>query len=164
MKILTFFTIALLAAANALGSDSSSILGLWNTAEDDSKLEFFKCKDKICVRIAWLKEPNYTDSKDGPPGTPKVDSNNPDPALKKQPMLGLQIMEGFTAAGDGRWEDGIIYNPENGKKYRGKLRLVAPDKLELRGFIGISIFGSNYMLTRHQEALPSSATAITVRQ
>lgn len=140
--------ILLLTAASAFASDSNGILGLWKTADDDSKLEFFNCKEKICVKIAWLKEPNYTDSKEGPVGTPKVDCNNPDPALKKQPMLGLQIMEGFSAVGDNRWDEGIIYNPENGKKYRGKLHLVAPDRLELRGYLGISLFGRNYILTR----------------
>ena len=148
MRTLTFFMIALLTAASAFGSDSASILGLWKTEDAESQLEFFKCEDKICVKIAWLKEQNYTDSKDGPVGTPKVDCNNPDPALKKHPMLGLQIMEGFTAVGDDRWEGGIIYNPENGKKYHGKLHLEAPDRLQLRGYLGISLFGSNYILTR----------------
>ena len=148
MKTLTFLMIALLAAPSAFGSDSNGILGLWYTSEKDSKLEFFNCKDKICVRIAWLRDPNYTDSKEGPVGTPKVDCNNPNPALRKQPLLGLQIMEGFTAAGENRWEHGVIYNPENGKKYRGKLHHAAPDRLVLRGFLGISLFGGNEVLTR----------------
>ncbi len=148
MKIWIFLTAILLAASVAFGAGSDAVVGLWKTPEDESKLEFFKCGDKICVRIAWLKEPNYTDKKEGPVGLPKVDRNNPDPALKNRPMLGLQIMEGFTAAGDGRWENGIIYNPDNGKTYRGKFRLVSPHRLDLRGFIGISLFGGNCILTR----------------
>lgn len=140
----------LLAATTAFGAGTDDILGLWNTKDDESKLEVFKCGDKICVRIAWLKEPNYTDPKEGPVGTPKVDVNNPEPALKNHPMLGLQIMEGFTAVDDSHWENGIIYNPDNGKHYRGKLHLESPNRLVLRGYLGISLFGQNYALTRQQ--------------
>lgn len=148
MKTLTLFAIIILAATNVFGSGQDDVLGLWNTEENDSKLEFFMCGDMVCVKIAWLKEPNYTDSKEGPVGTPKTDRNNPDHALRNRPMLGLQIMEGFTAVSDDRWENGVIYNPDNGKSYRGKLHLISPNKLELRGYLGISLFGSNYMLTR----------------
>lgn len=148
MKVCIISTMILLVAATVFGAGSNDILGLWKTEEDESKLEFLKCGDKICVKIAWLKEPNYTDSREGPVGKPKVDCNNPDPLLKSRPMIGLQIMEGFTATGDDRWENGIIYDPDNGKTYRGKLRLVSPHRLELRGYIGFSLFGSTYVLTR----------------
>jgi len=148
MKTLALFAIILLAATTVFGSGQNDILGLWKTADDESKLEFFKCGNKVCVKIAWLKEPNYTDRKEGPVGTPKVDCNNRDPALKNHPMLGLQIMEGFTAVDNERWDNGIIYDPDNGKTYRGNLHLVSPHRLELRGYIGISLFGSTYALTR----------------
>jgi len=148
MKTLALFAIIMLAATTVFGAGQNDVLGLWNTADNDSKLEFFKCGEKVCVKIAWLKEPNYTDSKEGPVGTPKVDQFNPDKSLRKRPMLGLQIMDGFTAVSDDRWENGVIYNPDNGKSYRGKLHLVSPKKLQLRGYLGISLFGSNYMLTR----------------
>lgn len=148
MRIWVLLTAVLLVTATLHAADTKGVTGLWNTEDNESKLEFFTCRDKICVRIAWLKEPNYTDAKEGPIGTPKVDLNNPDPALRNRPMLGLQIMEGFTATGNDRWENGIIYDPDNGKTYRGKLHLVSPNKLELRGYIGISLFGSTYVLTR----------------
>ena len=148
MKVLTILAMVLLATVTTYGAGQDSILGLWKTEGGESKLEIFRCGEKVCVKIAWLKEPDYTDSSEGQVGTPKMDRNNPDPALKNRPMVGLQIMEGFTAAGDGRWDDGIIYNPENGKKYHGKLHLVSPERLELRGYLGISLLGRNYLLTR----------------
>jgi uncharacterized protein (DUF2147 family) len=148
MKFPTFVAAFLLAATTTFGAGPNDLLGLWKTADDESNLEFFRCGEKVCVRIAWLKEPNYTDGKEGPLGMPKIDRNNPDPALRNRPMVGLQIMEGFTPAGDDRWEGGIIYDPDNGKTYRGKLHLLSPDRLELRGYIGISLFGRSYVLTR----------------
>ena len=149
MKIWAFLTIFFLASAGTVfGLGPEDLLGLWKTDGDESKLEFFKCGDKICVKIAWLKEPNYTDRKEGPVGTPKVDRYNPNPALRSRPLLGLQIMEGFTPTGSNHWDGGIIYNPENGKTYHGKLHLLAPDRLKLRGYIGISLIGGNEILTR----------------
>lgn len=152
MKIRVFLAVVMMAATSAFGAGPDDVLGLWNTEGDESRLEIFRCGAKFCVKIAWLKEPNYTDPKEGPVGAAKVDRNNPDPALKNRAMLGLQIMEGFTAIDGEWWEDGIIYNPDNGKSYRGRLRLVSSEKLELRGYIGISLFGSTYVLTRKQEA------------
>src|SRR5689334_19002239 len=117
MKIWAFFAIFMMVSSTAFSLGPDDLLGLWYTDGQESKLEFFKCGEKVCVRIAWLKEPNYTDKKEGPVGTPKVDRYNPDPAKRTHTLLGLQIMEGFTPVGDNRWEGGIIYNPENGKTY-----------------------------------------------
>src|SRR6266568_8728910 len=104
MKFRIFFTMIILVATTAFGAGQNDILGHWKTEGDESKLEVFKCGEKICVRIAWLKEPNYSDSKEGAVGTPKIDCNNPNPALRNHQLIGLQIMEGFTAVSDDRWE------------------------------------------------------------
>lgn len=156
MKLRTLFMMVVMVTTTAFGAGQNDVVGLWKTEGDESKLEFFRCGEKICAKIAWLKEPNYTDSKEGTIGSPKTDCNNPDPALKNRPLTGLQIMEGFTPAGDSHWKEGTIYNPEDGKNYHGNLRLVAPDRLELRGYVGIPLFGRTHILTRWQ--------AFTVKQ
>ena len=69
------------------------------------------------------------------------DELNPDPALRDRPLLGLTIMQGFKAAGDGKWKSGKIYDPNSGKTYKCKLTLVDDNTLELRGYIGISLLG-----------------------
>ena len=62
---------------------------------------------------------------------------------KGKPILGLEIIRGAKRNADGdRWEGGSIVDPKNGKVY--KLRLEPVDggkKLEVRGFIGFSLFG-----------------------
>jgi len=95
-----------------------------------------------------MKEPNYIDSKDGPVGKKKVDRKNPDPALRNRPILGLQIMKGLTPEGNNRWENGTCYDPDNGKSYKCKMRLASPNRLELRGYIGVSLIGRTSVLTR----------------
>ena len=148
MKVWTFFATVLLTATTAFGAGPSDILGSWKTDGGDSKLELFRCGEKICGKIVWLKVPNYIDSEDGPVGTTKVDRKNPDPALRNRPILGLQVIKGLTDKGNNRWENGTCYDPETGKSYKCKMRLASPDRLELRGYIGISLIGRNFVLTR----------------
>ncbi len=148
MKVRVFLATVLLTATAGFSADPNDILGSWKTEGGSSQLEFFKCGEKICGKVIWMKEPNYIDSKDGPVGKTKVDRKNPDPALRTRPILGLQIMKGLTAKGGNRWGNGACYDPETGKSYKCKMRLVAPGRLELRGYIGISLLGRNYVLTR----------------
>lgn len=139
----------ILAASSVFGADADGILGLWNTPENDSKIEIFKCGNKYCGRITELKEPNYTaDDKEGIPGQPILDRQNPNPALRTRPLLGLQLMQGFTYSARNVWEGGTIYNPDNGKSYKCKLTLSAPNRLEVRGFIGFSLFGRTSVWSR----------------
>lgn len=128
MKILLCFTIVLLTATTAFGAGLIGILGIWNTDMDEAKIEIFMCEEKICGRIIWLKNPLYTDSRDGVVGTPVIDRKNPDPALKSRPVLGLRILEGFVEQGDNTWGDGTCYDPKSGTTYRGKIHLAEPDR------------------------------------
>ncbi len=135
------------AAAAAAGADD--VLGAWDNAEKDAKIEVFRCGEAYCGRIVWLKVPDYPEgSTDGAPGTPKLDHNNPDAELRKLPVIGLQIVRGFRHDGDDRWTGGTVYDPKNGKTYKGRMTLVAPDRLDLRGYIGISLIGRTTTWTR----------------
>jgi uncharacterized protein (DUF2147 family) len=96
-----------------------------------------------------LKESTYpAGSKDGVPGTPILDLNNPNPKLRKKPLIGSPILKDFVFAGDNLWKNGKIYNSDNGKIYDGKLTLISPDQLNVRGFIGISLIGGSTTWTR----------------
>ena len=148
MKIRIVMATVLLSATTAFGAGPDDILGPWITEGGTTRLEFFTCGEKICGKVVWLKEPNYIDSKDGPIGKTKVDRKNPNPALRNRPILGLQVMNGLTSKGDRLWGNGICYDPETGKSYKCKMKLASPQRLELRGYIGFSLFGRNYVLTR----------------
>ena len=56
--------------------------------------------------------------------------------------MGINILEGFSYDEDLEWEDGEIYDPDNGKTYSCVMNLI-PEKniLEVRGYIGISLIG-----------------------
>jgi uncharacterized protein (DUF2147 family) len=118
MKVWTFIAIVQLTAINAFGGGPGDILDSWKTDGGKSELDFFRCGDNICGKIVSLKEPTYSDSKEGPVGTLKVDRKNHDPTLRNHPIIGLQVVVGGTATGDNRWGDGSCYDPESGKTYR----------------------------------------------
>ena len=146
-KLLVVVTLIFLAAP-AFASGPGDVLGLWKTVGDASRIEFYRCGEKICGKVAWLNEPRFTHSEDGPVGEVKIDRRNPDPTLKKRLILGLQVIEGLTYVGDNKWEKGACYDPESGKSYKCNMRLVARDRLDLRGYIGFSFIGRTYTLTR----------------
>lgn len=149
--VLSILGVALFLSASPLyGADTEdAILGVWTTQEKDAKIEIFTCGAWYCGKVIWLAEPDFPASDDkGMANQPKVDRNNPDPKLKDRPLLGLVIMEGFSYVGDSRWKGGRFYNPENGKVYRGNLKLAAHNRLKVRGFLGISLFGQTETWTR----------------
>ena len=148
MKLLICCVAILLAVSTSCGAGSPDVLGSWKTVGNSSKLEIFPCGDKLCGKVVWMKNPNFVDAKDGPVGTPKFDLKNPDPALRSRPILGLQVIEGLTAAGDDTWDHGKCYDPESGNTYRCKMHMPSPDRLEMRGYVGIPLFGRTYALTR----------------
>jgi uncharacterized protein (DUF2147 family) len=140
--VIIAFTVPALAA-------SDDLLGTWLNQKQDAKIEIFNCGNEYCGKIVWLKEPVYpAGSKEGTPGTPKIDYKNPDSARHKTPLMGLQIMEGMQFSADNLWKNGKIYDPDSGKTYSSKATLTSHDQLDLRGFIGISLIGRTETWTR----------------
>ena len=68
--------------------------------------------------------------------------------FKDKPIEGLTFMWGLTGGGR-EWSGGQVLDPEEGKIYRVKLKL-SPDgrTLEVRGFVGVSLFGRTQRWTR----------------
>jgi uncharacterized protein (DUF2147 family) len=148
-QILAALVLMIIATTSSYAASGDDILGVWNNQEKDARIEIQKCGDQYCGKIVWLKVPNYPEGSDeGVPGTPKVDHNNPDKNLRNSPVIGLQIVHDFSYAGENKWAGGKVYDPKNGRTYSGKLTLVSPAQLNLRGFIGISLLGRTAVWTR----------------
>lgn len=151
MKSLRIF-IGLLALATTswlFAGEHDAILGNWATAEAKSTVELFACGNKVCGKIIALKEPAYpADDKQGMAGKIKIDRENPDPRLRNEPLIGLVILRDLERTDEGRWKNGTIYDPENGKTYKSKLTLVSPKQLNVRGFIGFALIGRTTEWTR----------------
>jgi uncharacterized protein (DUF2147 family) len=150
LTLFPFIVLALFFAAPiARASGPDAIVGAWNTQEHDAVIEIFRCGEKYCGRIKWLREPNYTAAdNNGKEGLPKADDNNPAQELRDRPLVGLEMMFDFTYTGKNIWKEGRIYNPENGKTYHGIITLVSPNTLHLRGFFLVSLLGRTTEWTR----------------
>ncbi len=125
-----------------------AVVGTWLDGKGKAHIEIYKESGKYFGKIVWLKEPTYpADDRKGMAGKVKVDRENPDPARRTTPILGLLILRDFVYDG-GIWQQGRIYDPENGKDYKCKMTLKSPDALDVRGFIGFSLFGRTENWTR----------------
>lgn len=70
--------------------------------------------------------------------------------LKDRPVVGLKILRGLRHNGD-QYSDGEILDPDDGIVYRCTARLVEGGrKLELRGYIGIALFGRTQVWLRQE--------------
>jgi uncharacterized protein (DUF2147 family) len=138
----------LLSASFALAA-ADGVTGTWKTADGEALIEIYPCGTKICGRVAWLRDPCFpADDQEGMAGKPRTDRKNPNPEQRNRRVIGLQIMEGFTRDGDNRWVQGTIYDSDTGSSYRSRLTLIAPNRLELHGYIGIPLFGRSSVWTR----------------
>jgi uncharacterized protein (DUF2147 family) len=63
----------------------------------------------------------------------------------------MEILRGMRANGSA-WSGGEILDPETGKTYRAKMKLSdGGDKLIVRGYIGISLFGRSQTWIRRTQ-------------
>lgn len=129
--VILFLLITGFAKAQTLKGDE--IQGTWLTGNGKAKVFIYKKDNKFYGKFVWLKEPLYPD------GKAKMDKNNPDVNKRTTPIMGMDMLKGFVFNKD-KWEDGTIYDPENGKTYSCKINY-RDGKLDVRGFIGISLIG-----------------------
>jgi len=150
-QIKKFILILLLLSSSftVFADEADNILGAWLTAEGKSKVEIYKCGAKYCGKIVWLKIPQYpADDPQGMGGKDKMDRENPDKALKTRPLLGINIIQDFVYDGEAEWDDGTIYDPRNGKTYSCSMTLTDANTLEVRGYVGLPLFGRTAIWTR----------------
>jgi uncharacterized protein (DUF2147 family) len=143
---------ALMVAGLAVAAEPDAIVGVWATEPDpvdgNAHVEVWKEGDRFFGKIIWLEKPEYA-ADDRMAGQPKVDRENPDEAVRQRSLIGLRILADFRSAGDGEWNKGTIYDPDNGKTYKCVARLADDGRtLKVRGFVGFSLLGRTTEWTR----------------
>jgi len=69
-------------------------------------------------------------------------------ADNNKPILGLTVIKGLKKDG-AEYNSGQILDPKNGKLYKCFITLEGKDKLKVRGYIGISLFGRTQIWQRY---------------
>ena len=141
LTILLVTAVTFFSAAKLSPPSGDSILGTWLNQEGTAHVLITKSGTNYTGKIVWLKEPVEN-------GKPKTDKNNPDVSRRATPLMGLVILKDFVFDGDdGEWTDGTIYDPKNGKTYSCTMTL-EDGRLNVRGYIGISLIGRTAVWTR----------------
>jgi uncharacterized protein (DUF2147 family) len=122
--MLRLLPVALLSFMTAPAFASAPISGKWVTEDGKGIVEILQCGQPVCGRLVKTLVPVV-----GPP----FDRNNPDPALRKRPLIGLEILSNFHEKGS-KWE-GTIYSPERGKSYRSVVYRNKEGTLTVKGCI-----------------------------
>lgn len=136
----------LLLSAHAFAANETPV-GTWTqvddaTAKPKSIIEVSEAPDDTLQAV--VKQVLFSDQ--GPhPICQKCEG-----ARHNQPVEGMTIMWGVKHNGD-QWDGGQILDPQSGKTYKVKLKLTdGGQKLEVRGYMGMSLFGRSQTWLRKQ--------------
>ena len=114
---------------------AQSPIGTWKTIDDETKqaksyVEIFEKDGKLYGKVTKILTK----------GKENAVCSDCSGALKNKPILGMQILSGMKKDGK-EWNGGKILDPNSGKEYKAKMSLNGSDKLDVRGYIGISLVG-----------------------
>ncbi len=146
LACVTLFTLFASLPMEASANEATPV-GLWRTIDDKTG------KEKSLVRITevngelrgtiekLIREPN----EDQNPVCEKCSGEK-----KNKPVLGMMILGGLKRDGK-EWTGGEILDPNNGKTYKCKMSLDdGGKKLNVRGFIGVSLLGRTQVWLREE--------------
>jgi len=123
-------------------------VGLWKTIsdKDGSVTSEVRVVDNAGVLSGRIERTFRTDVK----ADAKCDLCKDD--RKDQPIIGLEIIRGLGKnPTKDVWEGGTVVDPDNGTVYKLKMTPIdGGKKLEVRGFVGVALFGRTQTWIRAQ--------------
>ena len=119
------------------------IVGIWQSVDNDLRVEMYAHNGQYKGRLVW-----FLCGDDDPPMAAQLDTENPNPALRSRPWLGMDIVERLTYTGHDEWIGGNVYDPNSGHTFEATVRLTNPDRLIVRGFWKTPLFGRNMQFHR----------------
>jgi len=139
--------VLLWAVAGFASADVNSPAGLWKTIDDKTG------KERSFVRITesnGVFEGKVEKIYDQPGDDPQHLCKECEGERKDKPIIGMTILWGLKKDGE-QYTGGEILDPKNGSIYRAKMKLLdGGKKLEVRGFIGVSLFGRSQTWVREE--------------
>ncbi|HWL18090.1 MAG TPA: DUF2147 domain-containing protein [Bradyrhizobium sp.] len=139
----TLFCSGMLLAAGVAPAFAIDPTGDWRVADGVANIRVAQCNGSMWGVVAWEKEAGGRDS------------NNPDPAKKTRPTLGMPILIDMKKkTGADQWE-GQVYNAKDGQLYSSTITPSGSDQLEIKGCVlGFLCGGESW--TRVAPPIPSS--------
>jgi uncharacterized protein (DUF2147 family) len=141
---LPFFLLLPLLFSFSPGTPADQVIGFWLTSDGKAKIQVYKAGDKYFGKIVAGKDLYEANGQDL-----KRDVKNSSPSKRDRTIKDMVILNNFQYK-DGVWSEGTIYDPTNGSTYSCKIKLTG-NKLEIRGYVGISLFGRTEIWHRSAE-------------
>ena len=130
----------LLYTPGGFADDRDAVIGQW--AGESSILNISAAGQSLHARVIALKDPLYlADEEFGPVGATRRDDLNPQATLQSRPILGLDLLLEYRFE-KGKWQ-GKLYDPGTGSTYSSTMRVDGKGQLQMRGYIGLPMFGRN---------------------
>jgi len=136
VKLFAAFMLFISTSVFAQTTEADKIIGSYMTEANKGKVTITKKDNKYFGTLVWTDKPDA------------LDKNNPDEKQRKNKIAGKVILKDFVYTGNGTWENGTVYDPESGKTYSGKITLNKNGSLNMRGYVGVSMFGKTTVWTR----------------
>lgn len=136
MRNLSLLFASVVLVSQPLSGQEKGVLGYWKEP-GGSVIHVDRCGTDVCATLVSIS----------PAAPSRVDGKNPNHELQGQSLCGLQLGEGFHLVSAIRAEGGTLYDPKSGKTYHGVMTSNG-NALDLRGYIGLSIFGRTERWTR----------------
>ncbi|MDY0781496.1 DUF2147 domain-containing protein [Tenacibaculum sp. IB213877] len=119
----------------SLSINAQTIFGKWENRDEESGkvnsvIEVYEKDGKAFAKIVEITNPERKDAV-----CDKCDGDN-----KNKPILGMDILTGLEKDGS-EWSGGEILDPKKGKVYKCFIELQGKNKLKVRGYLGVSLFG-----------------------
>ena len=119
--------------ALCLPAAAQSVAGIWLTQNRDGVVEIRTCPTGLCGYVVGI-------TKFQPNGDPPVDNHG-------RSRCHLQIIPDGHEDADGIWSSHIT-DPDDGDTYTINLQPEGPDRLRMRGYIGLPLLGHTVYWTR----------------
>ena len=149
MRIFQSISTALLLVLASMSWAQDPVLGQWHTVDDETG----EVKSLVTLSIAedgtmvGVITKILIKSDDG--GL----CDKCEGEMKDQPIEGMKFIWGFQQIAEGEWEEGQLLDPESGDVYSGNITIKEdPSKLDVRGYVGISLFGRSQTWKRADAA------------
>lgn len=127
--------ILFVAVTGIFSIQSQSVTGKWKTFDDEtgeakSIVEITEERGKIYGKVIEILNPAKKNSK-----CQKCPGED-----KDKPILGLTVIKGLSKEGS-EYTNGKILDPNKGKLYKCVVSIDGSDKLNVRGYVGVSLLG-----------------------
>ena len=126
MKTKIILAAAALATALASPALAGDPTGRWQTPTNGGPVRIARCGQALCGTLVnsdhIRRDPNVRDE------------HNRDANLRSRPLRNLPMLTGFIG-GPTEWRNGSVYNPADGRTYRGTITMTGDNTLNLRGCV-----------------------------